>query len=73
MRGLVLLVRRHGEDFIAVAVIAIVVALMLAALQPGRPVVDHCGCPAKDCEMPCSSCCAPDPCPCNQPDPTGAR
>lgn len=38
----------------------------------GDPPV-HCGCGARACSMPCTTCCAPEPCPCTLPDPSVPR
>jgi len=51
---------------LSLAAVAAVSVIMLALGSPLREP-GHCGCGARDCSMPCTICCAPDPCPCSIP------
>ncbi len=56
-------------------ILALALALGLAAAAALPLPLQHCGCSADvgNCSVPCSSCCAPDPCWCTKPDPTLAE
>lgn len=47
------------------------VSLSGAAILRATPQHDgpHCGCRAKNCALPCTTCCAPHECDCFQPNP----